>query len=214
MKYDLPRPHLSNSSYTLWRSSKEQFRKRYYENQEGFQTKETNFGKKIAKMLENGEFVNDKIIIYPNPEYRIYEELEPGLMLLGYLDSFDPETCSILEYKTGRLSNKGKVPWDNLKVRKQKQLVFYSLLSQLKHNKVNPKTTLQWIETELKDDTREFDGHILTAGKSKLSLTGKVETFEREIAQWEIDNLKEDILLAAKEITEDYKIWKNQQKNN
>lgn len=212
MELDLPRKYLSYSAYSLWKSSKEQFRKRYYLNETIFETKESLFGKLIAKKLEDGEIVNKDIIVYDTPEHRIYVDLVPGLKLLGYLDSYDSEKHAIAEYKTGRLSNKGKVPWDNLKVRKHKQLVFYSMLVQLKHEWVEPKTHLQWLETKVGKETREFDGHILEGKTEKMKLTGKVETFEREIAQWEIDNLKEDIILTAKEISEDYKLWKKKNK--
>lgn len=210
MEYNLPRKYLSYSAYTLWKSDKNRYRRKYYENdpEADIMTAEIFFGKTIAKRLESGDTI-DGVIKYSNPEYRIQEELEPGLQILGYLDEFNDENSAIAEFKTGHLSKYGKVPWDNLKVRKHKQLVWYTMLVELKHGFYNPVVKLQWLETEFKKDTREFDGHTLEGQTNKLQLTGRVETFEREIKNWEIEKLKEDIILTAKEITEDYKLWKS-----
>lgn len=204
MKYNLPRGYLSYSAYTLWNQSKDRFARKYFLGEDDFSTAETEFGKKIAEQLETER--DDEIIPYTHSEYDIKEELVPGLMLLGRLDGFDEDTLKVSEIKSGHRNKDGKAPWDRLKVRKHKQLPFYCLLVLLKFGKYNPDVTLQWLETEFKKDKIEFDGHVLEElGKGrKLRLTGYRETFDRHIEQWEIDNIKEDIILAAKEIHEAY----------
>jgi len=210
--YNLPRPYISYSQYSLWKSSKDQYRKRYYEDAPSIETIETLYGKKIGLMVEEEKHHDDevlsKLINYPCKEYRIEVEIDEGLKVLGFLDQFHPETLSLLEMKTGHRNKAGKAPWDNLKVHKHKQLVFYSLLIELKHGDVHPTAILQWLETEFADETIEFDGHILTSKSGrKLFLNGAIETYERVIEQWERDKIREDIIMVAKEITEDYTQW-------
>lgn len=206
----LPRGYLSYSAYTLWKSNKEAFRKRYYHNEEGFSTIETRFGKKIAKMIENG-WCCEGLMCEGTKEYKIEIEIVPGLTLLGFIDNFIEDTLSIVEYKSGHKCKKGKAPWNSLKVFRHKQLDFYSLLVLLKFGKFNPKTHLQWLETEFKKEVREFAGIELKelSKGSGLKLTGHIETFDREIEDWELDVLKEDIIKVAEEINQDYEKFRN-----
>jgi len=201
--YNLPRGYLSWSAYSLWKKSKDQYRKRYYLNEDSFETRETRFGKHVGKKVEDGESVHVDLLQYSVKEHPIVVDCE-GVTLKGYIDQFNPETCSILEMKTGHLNPQGKVPWDNIKVRKHGQLPFYSLMVELKYGKVDPVVVLQWLETEFKIEETEFDGHVLKAPGSTLKLTGRIETFKRTIEPWEREKIKGDILLVAKEITEDY----------
>lgn len=196
-KYKLPRGYLSWSAFDLWNKNKDAFRRRYYENEAPPETVETIFGKKMAKIFEE-----DKSIV--GSETEILVELEPGLMLRGFLDSFDESTLTITEFKTGHKNKDGKEPWDNVKVRKHGQLVFYSLLVKLKYGKVNPNVYLKWYETAFKDNTIEFNGHKLSGKTKELELTGYEKTFKRRIAKYEIDNMKEQIIKVANEITKDY----------
>lgn len=211
--YNLPRKYLSYSAFDLWLKNPEAYRRKYYLGEPDFQTAETMFGKTIAEKLEGGH-APEGLMLYKNKEYRIEVELEEGLRLLGYLDAFNEDDLSILEFKTGHLDSKGKVPWDKVKVQKHKQLVFYSLLVKLKYGKVNPKVHLQWLETKFQKESREFNGHILEAEGKRLELTGRIETFERRIYKWEIDKMKEEIIKVAKEISNDYTLWQANQKSN
>lgn len=203
--YNLPRPYLSYSAYALWNSSKNGFRKRYYLNEKPFETRETLFGKATDLHLDSGGKI-EGVIDYSHPQHKI-EVTYKGLNLLGYLDSFNEEDFRILERKTGHRCPKGKVPWDKVKVRKHKQLVFYSTLVELKYGKVHPEVILQWLETEFKDKCIEFDGHILKADKGELALTGKIETFKRRINRWERVAMLKDMLRTAKEINDDYALF-------
>lgn len=200
MKYNLPRGYLSYSAWQLWLQDKNRFRKKYYEGIDDFQTVETIFGKKIAKQLEKDGSIKGS-------EYRISVKLNRDIKLLGYLDEFDEETLAITEYKTGHKNLKGQAPWNNLKVRRHKQLVFYCLLVKLKFKKYNPKVKLKWLETRFKKETREFAGHVITVQTRELELTGAVEEFDRRVANWELQNLKKEVILAVKQISEDYTSW-------
>lgn len=211
--YNLPRGYLSYSAFTLWQSDKNRFRNKYYLGVDDFQTTETIFGHKIARKLEDGEKI-EGVKEYEKAEKKIQVVLDDGLKILGYLDGFTEDTLKIIELKTGHLDRKGKKPWDNLKVRKHKQLVFYCLLVKLKYGKYNPDVTLQWLETDFVKETMEFEGHILEAKSNKLELTGKIETFERHIEEWELEKMKEEIIRVAEEISEDFTLWQKTKTTN
>lgn len=206
--YNLPKKYLSYSACMQWMKSKDQFRKRYYENEPSLMTSEMVFGKRIASLLENDEEVKKHPVLsliprLPVSEYSIEVDIE-GIPVKGYLDMFNPEDNSFVEIKTGHLSKEGKVPWSNISVAKHLQLDFYSLLIKSKHGKVAPMCNLIWLETEFKNKTIEFDGHILTGETRELDLTGRFEIFNRRIHSYERDLAKSLIQKIALEISEDY----------
>lgn len=188
---------LSWSGYSLWKSSKDSYRKRYFENQKPFETVETIFGKKVAEALEK----DDKVI---GSETEIKVTLSSGLKLLSFLDSFDEKTFTITEFKSAHLNNEGKIPWSNVKVAKHKQLDFYSMMVKKKYGQVNNEVTLVWLETRFKTKNTEFDGHTLSTQSRELELTGKRVEFKRKIVQWERDKMEKELLKVALEITKDY----------
>lgn len=202
MEYNLPRKYLSYSAMALWLKDKDGFRRRYYLNEKSIETAETIFGKQVHKLFEEDMSIEGS-------ETSIEVEFE-GLKLMGYIDSLD-EDLKIIDFKTGHLSKDGKVPWDNIKVRKHLQFPFYCLMVQLKHGKYNPNIELHWHETRFKNKTVEFDGHILEAEGRELELTGRVEVFKRKVFKWEIEKLKKDIIKTAKEISNDYITWQKLQ---
>lgn len=202
LHFNLPKKYLSYSAYNLWQTNKDEFRQRYYEGKPSIVTPETLFGKKIAEYLEHGNKIDG--IEYEVAEQRIEVTLPNGLKLLSYLDGFNPTDNSIFEIKTGHLDSKGKVPWNNLKVAKHKQLDWYSMMVKKKFGKVNNTVKLIWLETRFKTKDTEFDGHVLSTQSRELELTGKKEVFTRKIAQWERDKMEQDILRTALEITKDY----------
>lgn len=206
MIYNLPKGYLSYSAYDLWKKSKEQYRKRYYMNEKQFDTAETLFGKATDTHLDEGGTI-DGVINFNNPQYSVEVEYK-GLKLLSRLDDFNADTLQILERKTGHKNLQGKSPWDIVKVRKHQQLLFYSTVIELKHGKVHPIVILQWLETEFKDKTIEFDGHTLRAGKGKLELTGNIQTFKRTIHKWERQRFLKELLKVAEEIHNDFTEWK------
>jgi len=210
--YELPKGYLSWSSINLWNTNKDMFRRVYYFKDKKFETRETIFGKKIALMLENKEYDEHptlrKIPRYEYAEYKIEIEVE-GIKVYGVLDSFSLRRKAFKEYKTGHKSKDGKDPWDELKVRKHGQLPFYSFLIEQKFGKVEEWTELIHLETAFGKETTEFDGHILEGTNDKLVLTGKVKKFKRKIEQYERDRIRQIIKKAAKEISEDFLLFKD-----
>ena len=55
MTYNLPKPYLSFSAMEMWKSSKDQYRLKYYSKDDSytFSTMYTEFGKQIAEILED-----------------------------------------------------------------------------------------------------------------------------------------------------------------
>jgi len=195
MTYNLPRPYLSYSAFSLWEKDKDAFRRRYYENEKPFETVETIFGKTVHEQLS------------PDGEKQIEVWLTEDLKLMGFLDNFNEESLGITDYKTGHLDSKGNAPWDRVKVQKHKQLVFYSLLVLLKYGKYNPIVKLEWLETKFKNRSVEFNGHILNTETRELELTGKKKMFERRVFKWEIEKMKREIIKVARDISKDYTLW-------
>ena len=207
-KYNLPRGYLSYSAVKLWLTSKAQYRKRYYENEKPFETVETNFGHKIHEIMEDPK----KIVKYPAlmkiPRYSV-SEFEiivdvDGVPVKGRIDSYEPTTGSFNDTKSGHRNKDGKAPWDAVRVRKDMQLPWYSFLIKHATGKVDKTCYLIWIETSFKRKTIEFDGHELSNESRELELTGAIEVFKRNIAQWERDRIRKLIGKVAKEISRDY----------
>ena len=201
---------LRYSALNTWLSSKESYRKRYYEGL-SISTPEMIFGHQIHRRIEEGEVVLPGLPRYPKAEYNIEVAIGPKnnqIKIGGCIDSFDPKTLSFLDYKSGHLSKEGKIPWSAVKVSRHMQLVFYSLLIKKKHGKVDPYTKLIWIETACKKKTVLFQGHELEAESRELSLTGRYEVFTRRIAEWERSVLVKTIKRCAVEISEDFANYK------
>lgn len=199
-QYNLPKKYLSYSQLDLWRKSKDQYRERYYyEDGIPFENAETIFGKKIAKMLEDGirHPVLDKIPKYKFSEYKIQIDVG-GVPFFGVMDSFSKHFKRILEYKTG------KQAWDIVRVRKHDQLVVYSLLTKLKFGKVDPLVRLVWMETAYKKGIDTIGSVTCEAETNELELTGKIKVFGRKVAEWERKNMVKIIQQTAQEISDDY----------
>lgn len=208
IKYNLPRGYLSYSQVDLWLKSKSQYRKRYYQNDKPIETVETRFGHQIHEIMEDPK----KIKKYPElatvPRYSVSEhdilvEVD-GVMVKGRIDSYDPETFSFSDMKSGHRNKKGEEPWNNVKVRKTLQLPWYSFLIWWTEGRVDPICFLIWIETRFKHKTIEFEGHKLTNESRELELTGVVKVFKRRIAKWERERVRKLIGKVAREIHKDY----------
>ena len=216
----LPKGYLSYSAMELWMRDKEAYRLRYYLGEPYFSTPYTEFGNVIGQALEDRNWdhpalapVKGKVPQQTHPEHKIKVEID-GVPIFGMLDDFNLETKFIEEYKTG-IRNKGKAPWDRVKVRKHKQLTLYTLMVKEKYGDWSPDIRLTWMETEWADIQREveFGGSMITESHKGLRLTGHVETFDRTIKEWELDRMTKIIRDTAEEISEDYKLWKKKQKS-
>lgn len=201
------RDSLSYSGWNLWKTSKDSYRRRYYENERPFETVETIFGKHIGQLLEDDHESLKHIIRYDTPELTLEVNID-GAKFNGRLDTFDSKTFAFLDYKTGHLDKQGKIPWDKVKVAKLKQLDWYSWLIEEEYGKVKNLCHIVWLETEFKSKTMEFQGHTLEAQVRELQLTGKMKKIPRTIQGWQRKKIKEEALLAVKEIDNDYKEYK------
>ena len=183
---------------TLWLRNKDQYRSLYYEDGPKFENAEMIFGKKVAKMLEDGvkDPVLDRVPRYKHMEYRFQLPVN-GVPFLGVADSFSKHLKKIIEYKTG------KIAWNRSKVHKHDQLVIYSLLAKLKHGRVHSQTRLVWIETEYKKQMIQVGSRMLECD-GELGFTGKIKVFKRNITEKERRNMACMIERVATEISEDY----------
>lgn len=207
---NLPKSHISYSAYKLWRTSKDAFRKRYYENEHPIDTVETRFGKQIAEWLESDDPRVKHIPNYLGREHKL-ETLIEGTKVIGRLDGFDETRLRFLDHKSSHVTKDGKPPWSRLKVHKLEQLPFYSMLIKEIYGKVDNVCHLIWIETEFNNKEIEFEGHTLTSKSRDLRMTGKVKKYRRVIREWERKKIKADLLLAIKEIENDYKQYRDKQ---
>lgn len=196
----------------MWQRDRETYRKRYYEKEAYISTPYTEFGNKVGRALETGEFFDPLLSRVPRfdvPEHKLEVEIN-GVPFLMYLDSFNSETKEILEYKTGILGPDGRLPWDRVKVRKHTQLPIYTLGVKTAYGEWAPSIQLVWIEThwvERMDDIVQ-NGQTFSMPQRELALTGKMEIFSREIKEWELDRMADIIRNVAEEISTDYKLWK------
>lgn len=208
----LPKDYLSYSALSLWQRDPDGYRRRYYDGDPYVVTPYTEFGNKVGKSLETGNLfdpVLEKVPRYSHPEHKIEVDIA-GVPFLMYLDSFDPSTLEVLEYKTGIIGPKGREPWDRVTVRKHIQLPIYTLGVKKKYGDYHPNIKLVWMETKwsVVDHEIHFQDQVLSERRRGLKLTGRVEIFDREIAEWELDRMEKLIRTAAEEISQDYLSWK------
>lgn len=209
---DLPKDYLSFSALSLWQRDPDTFRRRYYEGEPYITTPYTKFGNKVGDALETGNFFDqtlEKVPRLSSPEHKIEVSIA-GVPFLMYLDSYEPDDYSILEYKTGILGRDGRKPWDRVKVRKHIQLPIYTLGVKLKYGDYNPNIKLIWMETKWStiDEELKFQNKVFKERCKGLKLTGHIETFDRTIQAWELDRMEELIRTTAENISQDYKRWK------
>lgn len=211
MKYNLPRPYLSFSAMETWKSSKDQYRLKYYSDDNyTFSTMYTEFGKQIAEILEDKKAkkahpVLSKIPAYKMCEYPLEFEVD-GVMIKGFIDGFDPVKKRIIEYKTSIKRKDGKQHWNNVSVRKHNQMLLYALGVRTLLGSVHPEVKLIWMETDYKEICSEvpFGNSTIIDCKPGLYLTGHYEVFKRRLEDWEFDWMKLEIVRVAREISDDY----------
>jgi hypothetical protein len=169
----------------------------------------TRFGKMIAETLEDPTKVAEHPVLstvplYSVAEYPLLHEVE-GVPIKGYIDSFDPDQKRIIEIKTG-IRKDGKAPWDRVKVRKHDQVLLYSLCVRDLLGEVDPVIKLIWLETRWQEVcvTVPFGDKTFQNCGPGLGLTGYYEVFEREIAEWEYDRMRQYIVTTAQAISNDY----------
>lgn len=194
-KFNLPKGYLSYSAIDTWIKNPEQYRRRYYENEEFPMTPELTFGKKIAELLE----VNDPSVAhiprYNKPEQSIKCTIDE-VPVFGFIDDFDTREHRFREYKTG------KTPWTEDRVLKHKQLDLYSLAIEAIYGSVVDLCHLVWMQTERVETPHS--GRITHADQYGIKMTGEVKIFPREITKDDRLHMRWLLRSVAEEISNDY----------
>lgn len=204
MKYILPQDHLSYSSLDLWSRDKDAFRRRYYEGIKLPDSIFTLYGREVHQQIDTDPSFAD--IRLPVSEHRMTVSIS-GVPILGYIDTYDPETHAFGEYKSGTRKPNGDPRWTQVDVQKHDQLVFYSLLIKEKYGVSINRTYLVWLETEKVKESHVVGGVEIILGE-KMKLTGFRKRFERKIYEYNRKRVKRWIISSAKEISQDYAEWK------
>ena len=196
-KLILPKTHLSWSAMNCWLSSKDRFRREYFEAGKKLDTKYLRFGKGIAELIESGKHKEllPGLEVYSENEFEIKTEVN-GVPILSYLDDYDPERNIFREKKTG------KAPWTQAKVIKHGQLVFYATALKHKFGKMPEYCHLDWIETSEKTEEVE---DFWRSNEKIINVTGVIKSFRRDFDTREIEHMEDLILKTATEISEAYK---------
>ena len=192
----LPRKYLSWSQMNCWLSNPERYRREYFENSDKLDSRYLRFGKGMAKMIEEGkhkELLPD-LIVYDSPEYEIRTEIL-GVPILSFLDTYDSKNNIFREYKTG------KHPWDQSKVQKHDQLLFYATALKFATGNMPEYCDLDWIET--KEGTMEVDD-FWRENENIINTTGRIVSFHREFDEREITRMEDLIVKVAEDISEAY----------
>jgi len=159
-------------------------------------TPEMRYGGYIAKLIEDGkhkELLPD-LIVYPVSEHKIMTTIG-DVPTLSYIDSYDPETNTFREYKTG------KAPWTHPKVYKHGQLLFYAVVLRKLTGKMPEYCHLDWIETVDHTPQSTLEGF---SNNKEIKVTGKITTFERRFTERELDMFEERIIETYQKIKDEW----------
>lgn len=208
-KYGYNKNHLSFSAIRLWKQNKDGYRRKYYpEEGESISTVYTQFGKRIAEVLESRDYTQypalAQVPVYSVSEQSVECEID-GIMIHGYLDLYEPSTFTFGEVKTGIVHHTNGPPWTTIKVRQWDQLPFYSLLVKKKFGKVSSLCHLIWLETYFVKSTQPSVSSALKVKNTELQLTGQMKIFPRKITESQRELMRQLIITSAYEIQKDYK---------
>lgn len=196
----LPRGYLSFSQVSLWQSSRERYKKLYFDGDQSYSLSNPGltYGSIVAEALEHGKETGDLLTDtamelltkYDTRDVEIQAEFKTKygyITILGKPDMLDSETFAFREVKTG------KVKWTQKKAEKWLQLRFYATLIYLKHGVIPPTVFLDWIETFVDDGVTKPTGHI--------------ETFEVEISMKDVLETLTLISRVAKAIEMEWVVY-------
>lgn len=214
--------YFSWSQYNLWKTSKRQYYKRYSLGEESKPNKFFAKGKELGSYLqtlnENEDDIDHQTLAQSMstdpllwqigktvPTSDIMEDKLEVVVgdakhkLLGYVDSVNVENTEFIEYKTGKVDEKGKDPWNQFKVDRHGQLKKYSLMYWIKSGrKTIPKCKLIWIETKMVT----IDDELGNPAYEELRYTGRVEIFERNFIVSELVDFEKELVSAIEEIND------------
>jgi hypothetical protein len=202
--YGKNKKYLSYSAIDLWYRSKEQYRKRYYELQEKRDTAYTSFGKQIHSAIATDPSLSH-IPRLAQFEAKLEVEIQ-GVKLKSFIDTFCPTLCRFFEYKTGIAKKDGEQRWKREDVAKHKQLPFYNMMIKGLYGFCHPDTLLIFLETEKKHEVMKI-GNTELVINDELVLTGRFEAFTHTVTVNEVEEVRDWMLKASKEIAYDYELY-------
>lgn len=208
MKLNLPRAYLSYSALSLWKKDKEKFRRRYYQNIKEKDTVFTLFGREVHEEIAKNPAYD--FIRLPKSEHEIRVTVA-GVPIMGYLDTFNPNTGLFGEYKTGIRTKSGDARWTQIEVEKHEQMPFYSLLIWETYGIKSNRPFLAWFETSADAKVQRIGG-VEIHSEQKLKLTGVYEIFWRKLYEYDRSRIKRWISASAEEISEDHLRWQEKTK--
>ena len=199
--FKLPKNYVSHSQISLWRAAKthRQYIKRYFFKEPQFQPKEFAFGKDVAEELEKENIFDVKpeylniLMQLPRigtPEVELVKQMR-GYYTKSFLDRYDYETNTIIEFKTG------KNAWNQRLVDEAEQLKFYSWSVERNFGEI-PNCQLWYMETE-NDPKADF----------KIKFTGKVEKFETKFNEFDLELFELNLETTVREIATAYDQYLN-----
>lgn len=181
----LERPYSWSQHCAFTQYSKEGWYKKYIEGTPTPTNKYMIFGSMIGKKIETDPTFLPDVPRQSRMEFAVETEYK-GIRMVGYFDSYCPDTFIIEEYKTSR-----KCGWSQGKVDNHGQITFYYLLLNLAHG-VKPKNVtsrLHHLETEL-DENEEV----------KLVEPFTLRQFKTKRTVKDINMLKKEIVATRKEM--------------
>ena len=193
----IPRGYLSHSQRELWKRSREEYARRYFDGEPGFSTPAMEYGKIVADALEaeqeTGDLLTDSALLLL-PKYDIRDQAftvevrtkDGWLVLLAKPDYMQSDTYDFIEVKTG------KQPWTQARAEAHPQLLFYATCIWQKYGVMLEWAKLAWVETEW---IRPFD-----KSEAEVRPTGRVETFEVPFTKAQYYETLADMTKTAKEI--------------
>lgn len=196
-----PKGYLSWTQFDTIEHSERRYIERYILGLPARPTREQEFGKRIAEVLEGVEDGGDVIIDllratierYDTPEAALETVLTSGgrsIKLIGLADSMDSKTNDFLEYKTG------KIRWTQTMANRHGQLLFYKTIV-WNNTKQLVKSKLIWAETQ---DVLDEESGVL-----RSQLTGRVETFTVDHSLADILTMSARIMRVASRVEEIYR---------
>ena len=197
---------LSYSACMSWKKSPAEYRAHYYEGKSSFTSPYTIFGSETHKLAEDGKLA---IVDHPVGEYehevRVHADIN-GVKMVAFIDMLHKETKAVTDLKTGLK------PWTMVDVMHLEQLPLYVAMLRENHEKVSLWTHLVWIGTRWVEESAEkvqvgaFEAEC--GGTRRLELTGEQKHYKRRVYAYDIERVCIWVERTAKEINEDFELWK------
>lgn len=190
-KYKLPKGYLSWSQLDLVERNEMEYVDGYIKGMGRFESEAMMVGQRFAQAMETGDMGDEDdafkfLVGVAVPKLEV-SEMEIGAVvndipLVGKPDTAMGNLTAFREYKTGRLE------WNQTRVNRHGQLVFYALIMFMHTGKM-PDAHLDWIKTE-------YDEY------GALRVTGDIDSFHRKpFDLLELSAMTKRIENAAKKIT-------------